>query len=78
LLHSLQRFNRRWQEFLPTVDLTRVNDLRAGYNRYYVLEKECAVRSAALARRGFTPLEPFTTDQLFALMPLLPVPQLGG
>src|SRR5579884_2608147 len=36
---SLERFNARWREFLPEVDLTAVNELREGYNRYYLLEK---------------------------------------
>ena len=42
LHESLQRFNDRWQAFLTSVDLTAINELREGYNRYYVLEKECA------------------------------------
>jgi hypothetical protein len=78
LRDGLLRFNRRWQVFLPTVDLSRVNELRAGYNRYYVLEKECAFRSPILARQGFTRLEPLTTADLFALLPLLPVPRLAS
>lgn len=75
LQESLQCFNERWRAFLPGVDLTVVNELRDGYNRYYVLEKECAVRSARVARQGFTPLEPLTTDDLTACFPLLPVPR---
>jgi hypothetical protein len=78
LIPSLERFNRRWREFLPTVDLTEVNRLREGYNRYYLLEKECAVRSIVVARQGFTPLKSLTMDDLAALLPPLPVPQLGG
>jgi hypothetical protein len=77
LHESLERFNERWRTFLANVDLTAVNELRDGYNRYYVLEKECAVRSARIARQGFTPLQPLTVDELEAQFPLLPVPQLG-
>jgi len=73
---SIQRFNQRWREFIPTVDLSRVNEARDGYNRYYLLEKECAVRSARLARQGFRRLEPMTTDELAALLPPLPVPRM--
>jgi hypothetical protein len=62
--------------FLANVDLTAVNELREGYNRYYVLEKECAVRSARIARQGFTPLPPLTHDELMSQFPLLPVPRL--
>jgi hypothetical protein len=78
LTDSLERFNRRWAEFLLRVDLTPVNILREGYNRYFVLEKECAVRSARVARLGFQPLPPLTVDDLLAVFPPLPVPQLKG
>jgi hypothetical protein len=76
LVQSITRFNSRWFAFLPTVDLTSVNALRDGYNRYYLLEKECAIRSPRLARQGYRPLEPLTTADLAALLPGLPVPQL--
>ncbi|HEY7313188.1 MAG TPA: hypothetical protein VH643_27820 [Gemmataceae bacterium] len=76
LHESLERFNERWRVFLANVDLTAVNELREGYNRYYVLEKECAVRSARIARQGFVPLEPLTIDDVSAQLPLLPVPRL--
>ena len=59
---------------LEETDLTEVNALREGYNRYYLLEKECAVRSARLARQGFRRLEPVTLEELAALLPPLPVP----
>jgi hypothetical protein len=74
---SIERFNRRWAEFLPTVDLAAVNELRDGYNRYYLLEKECALRSPRVARLGFRKLEPLTTTELADLVPLLPVPRLA-
>ena len=76
LHESLERFNQRWRTFLTGVDLTAVNELREGYNRYYVLEKECAVRSARIARQGFSPLQPLTTEDVAAHFPLLPVPRL--
>jgi hypothetical protein len=76
LKESIEYFNGRWQGFLETVDLTRVNELREAYNRYYLLEKECAVRSARVARQGFARLHPLTVDDLAALLPPLPVPRL--
>jgi hypothetical protein len=75
LRESIERFNRRWQEFLHKVDVTRVNELRDGYNRYYLLEKECAFRSPRLARQGFRRLEPLTLDEIAVLLPPLPVPR---
>lgn len=68
---SIERFNRRWAAFLPTVDLSAVNALREDYNRFYLLEKECAVRSPRLARQGYQRLEPLTTAELAAALPLL-------
>jgi hypothetical protein len=76
LTESIARFNRRWLEFLQGVDLTAVNQLRDGYNRYFILEKECAVRSPRLARQGFQRLEPLTLESLTKLVPPLPVPRL--
>ena len=60
---SIIRFNERWNAFLPTVDLSELNAQREAYNRYYLLEKECALRSARLARQGFRRLEPLSAPQ---------------
>jgi hypothetical protein len=78
LRESIEYFNRRWLAFLPTLDLARVNELRDGYNRYYLLEKEMAVRSPRIARQGFVRLEPLTMQDLLAALPPLPVPELQG
>jgi hypothetical protein len=78
LVKSLELFNRRWQAYLQGVDLAEVNEVREAYNRYYLLEKECALRSVRLARLGFTRLAPFTRDDLIAMLPLLPVPSYHG
>jgi hypothetical protein len=77
LVASIVHFNVRWQEYLRTVDLTTVNELRDRYNRYYLLEKECAVRSTRLARQGFVRLEPLTLDELTEQLPPLLVPRLS-
>jgi hypothetical protein len=76
LAESVERFNRRWRAYLAKVDVSQVNALRDGYNRYYLVEKECAMRSARLARQGFRRLEPLTVGDLLALLPLLPVGNL--
>jgi hypothetical protein len=74
LLASLANFNQRWQAYLLGIDLTEVNRLRDGYNRYYLLEKECAVRSAMIARQGFQRLVPARVQDLQTLFPVLPMP----
>ena len=60
-----------------TVNATTVNELRVAYNRYYLLEKECALCLVRLARQGFRRLEPLTVDELSLLLPPLPVPELN-
>ncbi len=72
LRESVSRFNGRWEKFLRGIDLGPVNAEREAYNRYYVLEKECALRNAVVARHGFQPLPPLTTADLLTLLPPLP------
>lgn len=74
---SVARFNQRWLAFVREVDLGPVNALREGYNRYYVLEKECAVRSPRVARLGFRPLEPLRHEELLERLPPLPAIDLA-
>lgn len=76
LCASIKHFNGRWQTFLQSIDVRPVNELREAYNRYYLLEKECALRSPRLARQGFRRLEPLGVAELALLLPPLPVPQL--
>jgi hypothetical protein len=78
LVESLGRFNVRWATYLDKIDLGPLNRKRADYNRYYVLEKACALRSEVIARLGFTPLAPLTRVDVEALLPPLPVPRLAG
>ncbi len=77
LCESLERFNRKWLAYLDKADLCLVNEVREGYNKYYLLEKECAMRSPVLARIGFFRLEPLTSADLRRLLPPLPVPRLS-
>jgi hypothetical protein len=74
LIDSLECFNRRWRQLLQEIDLTEVNALREGYNRYYLLEKECALRSARLARQWFQPFASVTREELAARFPVLVIP----
>ncbi len=78
LNESLESFNRRWRAYLDKLDLAHVNELRDGYNRYYVLEKECALRSPFLARQGFVRMPPATVADIAALLPPLPIPRLSA
>jgi hypothetical protein len=75
LARSFERFNRRWLEFVNEVDLAHVNELRDGYNRFYVLEKECALFSSRIARDGFVPLPPAELKDVLEAFPLLKVPR---
>ncbi|MCA9048503.1 MAG: hypothetical protein KDA89_07230 [Planctomycetaceae bacterium] len=74
LVAAFNRFNERWLSYLRTVDLSEVNRLRDGYNRFYVLEKECAVGSPGVARMGFEPLQPAAVEDLLERFPPLRIP----
>ena len=76
LVASLERFNRRWAEYLDGINLAPINHQVADYNRYYLLEKECSLGSARLAARHFVPKAEVTLDDLRAEMPPLPAPGL--
>jgi hypothetical protein len=76
LVEALVIFNGRWQKVLDQVDLTRVNAEREGYNRYYLLERECALGSARSARASFQPLQPIDKAEIAAQFPLLRLPRL--
>jgi hypothetical protein len=74
LREGIAYFNSRWREYLAQVNLSGVNALRDAYNRFYLLEKECALGSAHIARRGFTRLEHATLDDLLREFPPLTPP----
>ena len=76
LASSFERFNRRMKKWLYDIDLEPINRIRDGYNRYYLLEKECALRSARLAQQGFVPLEFVRIEDLLERFPLLRVPEV--
>lgn len=71
LVASVERFNRRWSRFLDELPVDRFNAMIDGYNRYYLLEKECAFGSARLAARSFRPHERLTPEVLRGMHPLL-------
>jgi hypothetical protein len=78
LIAAIVRFNQRWAQFLDGLKLDAANAVIDGYNRYYLLEKECVMGSARLAARFFTPAPRLTHEQLLRDHPLLPVPELLG
>jgi hypothetical protein len=75
LAASVERFNRRWRAYVAGLDLSAINGLRDGYNRYYLLEKECAVGSSRLLPQTFRRLPPVTTAEVLDRLPPLPVPR---
>lgn len=72
LVASVARFNERWHKYLAHVDLVAANRQIHGYNECYLLEKECAFRSARLARLGFQPMPLLSPESLAERYPLLP------
>ena len=69
---SFARFNRRWHEFLSEVDLGEINRLRENYNKWYVIEKACALGSDRLAAIGFRELDPMDAAEILRDLPYLP------
>jgi hypothetical protein len=76
LVESIENFNRRWTTYIQSINLSPINKLRDGYNRHYLLEKECAVRSSTVARQGFRPLAMLDCQQIETILPPLSVPRL--
>ncbi len=72
----IRQFNRAWDSHLRQIDLGPINRARDGYNRWYLLEKECSMGSSYLAARGFTPLTLITMDDLLEQFP--PLPESGS
>jgi hypothetical protein len=75
LKRSFRRFNERWSKYLHELDLAPINQVRDGYNRFYLLEKECALWSSRIAQQGFVPLKSVTVNDLNAEFPLLRIPE---
>jgi hypothetical protein len=77
LIVSLERFNSRWLAWVAELDPGPVNEAREGYNRFYLVEKEAALRNPTLARRGYQPLGPLTAGEVLGHLPVLFVPRTG-
>lgn len=72
LIASVERFNLRWARRLERLELGPINAQIDRYNRYYLLEKECVLRSARLAARHFSPRPRLTVEGLLGEYPPLP------
>lgn len=77
LIASVGRFNGRWEGRIGALNLDALNLMIDQYNRYYILEKECVLRSSRLAARHFTPHPHLTHDGLLTVYPPLPLPILA-
>ncbi len=73
LARMVEDLNEAWAKHLHAQDLEAVNRAREQYNRWYLLEKECAMRSTRLAAGGFKPFARVEANDLFQLFPPLPV-----
>lgn len=71
LTAAIVRFNRRWRARVAELNYDEVNREIEAYNRYYLIEKECALRSRKLAARGFRPLTRIDEAAVLARFPLL-------
>jgi hypothetical protein len=76
LITSVERFNKRWGQFLDALNVDPINQMIDQYNTYYVLEKECVMGSPRLAARHFAPVPRVSAAGLWEEYPMLPVPRL--
>lgn len=70
LTPQVERFNRRWAAHLDSVSLEEVHQAQERYNRYYVLEREAALKVPSRVR--FEPLERLDRAELLRRFPPLP------
>ncbi|MDM4018102.1 hypothetical protein [Roseiconus lacunae] len=75
-VESAKRFNSTWTDFLASDVLDEVNERRTEFNRYYKIERECAMGNAALGLK-FAPLPVLDPQYLETRFPLLDVPTIG-
>jgi hypothetical protein len=75
LAASVGRFNARWEAFVGKLDLSLINRSIDGYNRFYMIEKECVMGSSRLAAQHFRPIPPVTPEAVLFAHPPLPVPE---
>jgi len=78
LAAAMEAFNQRWSNVIAGADLKPVNDVREAYNRYFLLEKECALGSARVAQIGFQRIAPVTLDDLRTRFPVLNIPEINS
>jgi len=72
---SVVRFNEAWEAHLAGEEpYALVNERIDGYNRWYALERQCALRYVPVNRVSFAPIEPVTPERARARHPGLPCP----
>jgi hypothetical protein len=72
LAGAVATFNRKWNDGRASIDLAPLGKEIAGYNKHYLFEKECAFRSARIARIGYSPIPPVDAAWLADRWPALP------
>jgi hypothetical protein len=70
LRRRISEFNERWSAYLAAVSLDEVRSPQTGYNRWYPLEREFALRGV---RMPFTPVRLLDREDLIRMHPGLPV-----
>lgn len=71
-----RRYNQEWPAVVEKLDLSAANTARERFNDYYIIEKECALKSSAVARQGFVPLPPLTREDVLRWFPVLEMPRV--
>ena len=66
---KLERFNRRWSEYLDHISIEKIHTLQRRYNKYYPLEREFALRGAPPMKFEAVPL--LERDEIRRRFPVL-------
>jgi hypothetical protein len=72
LAAAVRRFNAEWPAAVAAMDLEPINGQIDSYNRWYPLERECALRHNARAFGDFRPKARLSPEDLAVRLPLLP------
>ncbi len=72
LRRQIKGFNQAWLEWVGGIDLAEINTARDGYNKWYLLEKECSILSRAVASQGFEPIPLLKAGDILTWFPLIP------
>ena len=72
LIGALERFDKSWTRWVERdAPIERVNEEIRGYNRYFELERQCALKYVPVTAAEFEPQPEVSREEVLARFPLL-------